>query len=71
MLGPTKFRVHKNFGSQQNLGPQQNGWGCKCGVEVSGLGVGRWGGERGQRELFQQDIAIFKHIHRVGVLGWV
>ena len=29
------------------------------------------GGELGQRELFQQDIAIFKHIHRVGGVGWV
>ena len=28
--------------------------------------MGGGGDERGQRELFQQDIAIFKYIHRVG-----
>ena len=62
-VGSKKLWVQQIFGSQQNLG-LQNGWGCKRGVEVSG-----WGGrdERGQRKLFQQDIAIFKHIHRVGI----
>ena len=38
---------------------------------MGGGGEGGGGGrdERGQRELFQQDIAIFKHIHR-GWVGW-
>ena len=40
-------------------------------MEVSGGGRGKWrGGERGQRELFQQDRAIFKNIHRVGGVGY-
>ena len=42
---------------------------------MKGGSDGGGGDERSQRELFQQDIAIFKHIHRLGgwggVGGWV